>query len=201
MDNNKQHGILHVEQMSETKVDKGKIKAAIIQNDQENVSWLKEEKHPASGSAEDKSRKENAHQHLATLTGETEDESFQEPSHEKKTRHGTFSSSDECNKILPYDEENKTTSHQTDNEGECASLILACLFCHFCDFLVMLPNACESMLTNMCCPSHRYHHTSDEDLGNDCNCNCDFDCGLFDVCQESSECLELALEISEICYH
>ncbi|XP_077716964.1 myoD family inhibitor domain-containing protein 2 [Canis aureus] len=47
----------------------------------------------------------------------------------------------------------------------------------------------------------RYHHTSDESHSrNDRNCNCDMDCSLFESCHETSECLELAMEISEICY-
>nr|XP_005995293.1 PREDICTED: myoD family inhibitor domain-containing protein-like [Latimeria chalumnae] len=92
--------------------------------------------------------------------------------------------------------------HQPDNEDECASLILACLFCQFCDFLLMLPDACENSLTRLCCPSYRYQHTPDESFGNnDCNCKCDCDCGIFDACHETTECLELALEVSEICYH
>ncbi|KAM4652521.1 myoD family inhibitor domain-containing protein 2 [Discoglossus pictus] len=153
----------------------------------------------ASGSTEEKSKKENTHKHKSVLNPEIAEEPFPETSLEKKKRHESFSSNE---KILPYKEENKTTSYQPDNEGECASLILACLFCHFCDVLLMLPNTCQNLLTNMCCPLHRYYHTSDEDpTNNDCGCNCDFDCSIFDACHESSECLELAMEISEVCYH
>lgn len=65
----------------------------------------------------------------------------------------------------------------------------------------MLPDTCETVCTNTCCPSYRYHHTSDEGHSrNDCNCNCDMDCSLFESCHETGECLELAMEISEICY-
>uniref|UniRef100_A0A8C5R1K4 MyoD family inhibitor domain containing 2 n=1 Tax=Leptobrachium leishanense TaxID=445787 RepID=A0A8C5R1K4_9ANUR len=115
----------------------------------------------------------------------------------------TFSTNEECSKILPYKEANTNTSHQRENEGECATLILACLFCHFCDFLLMLPKTCEKLVTNLCCPSNRYYHTTEaEQSNNDCDCcSCDCDGGLFDVCQESSDCLELAMEISEVCYH
>ncbi|KAI5174203.1 Myod Family Inhibitor Domain-Containing Protein 2 [Manis pentadactyla] len=49
--------------------------------------------------------------------------------------------------------------------------------------------------------TERYHHTSDESHSrNDCNCSCDVDCSLFESCHETSDCLELAMEISEICY-
>ncbi|XP_040214530.1 myoD family inhibitor domain-containing protein 2 [Rana temporaria] len=113
-----------------------------------------------------------------------------------------YQSKEECKQILSYKEAKQNSAHQTENEGECATLILACLFCHFCDFLLMLPSMCENMVTSLCCPSRRYYHTSDEEQANsDCNCSCDCDCGLFDACQESGECLEFAMEISEICYH
>ncbi|OXB51518.1 hypothetical protein ASZ78_000873, partial [Callipepla squamata] len=46
-----------------------------------------------------------------------------------------------------------------------------------------------------------YYQTSDEDhSNNDCNCDCDIDCSLFESCHETGECLELAMEISEVCY-
>lgn len=84
---------------------------------------------------------------------------------------------------------------------ECATLILACLFCQFWDFLIMLPDTCEHWLIDTCCPSNRYYQTSDEDhSNNDCNCDCDIDCSLFESCHETGECLELAMEISEVCY-
>uniref|UniRef100_A0A8D2N2W7 MyoD family inhibitor domain containing 2 n=1 Tax=Zonotrichia albicollis TaxID=44394 RepID=A0A8D2N2W7_ZONAL len=93
------------------------------------------------------------------------------------------------------------TSSSEDHPDECATLILACLFCQFWDFLIMLPDTCEHWLTDTCCPSNRYYQTSDEDHGsNDCNCDCDIDCSLFESCHETGECLELAMEISEVCY-
>ncbi|XP_075688521.1 myoD family inhibitor domain-containing protein 2 [Rhinoderma darwinii] len=187
--------------MSEAKTNKSIV---IFQNDQENIAWLAEEKNIASGSREDrsKSKEKLSQKHKPPPSPDTGDESFQESSQETNMRLVRYSSNEECRKILSYKEAKQMTAHQTDNEGECASLILACLFCHFCDFLLMLPNVCETMVTTMCCPSNRYRHTSDEEQSNnDCNCNCDFDCGLFDVCQESSECLELAMEISEVCFH
>ncbi|XP_063794914.1 myoD family inhibitor domain-containing protein 2 [Pseudophryne corroboree] len=183
--------------MSETKTNKSKV---IFENEQESISWLKEEQNLTSGSREDKCKEKLSQQHKPPQSPDTGDESFQDSNHEKNMRLVTYSSNEECSKILSYKEAKQNAAHQTENEGECASLILACLFCHFCDFLLMLPNACESMVIAMCCPSHRYYHTSDEEhSNNDCNCNCD--CGLFDVCQETGDCLELAMEISEVCFH
>ncbi|CDQ61678.1 unnamed protein product [Oncorhynchus mykiss] len=64
----------------------------------------------------------------------------------------------------------------------------------------MLPNSCDEV-TYCCCPSYRQYSSSVEAIpSNDCNCNFDFDCGLFDTCQETGEFLELAMELSEICY-
>ncbi|XP_077132256.1 myoD family inhibitor domain-containing protein 2 [Ranitomeya variabilis] len=183
--------------------DKTKKSIEIFQNEQETIAWLAGEKNIASGSREDRStsKEKLSPKHKPPPSPDTGDESFQETNHPRK-QLVIYSSNEECSKILSYKEAKQMTTHQTNNEGECASLILACLFCHFCDFLLMLPTVCENMVTTLCCPSNRYRHTTDEELpNNDCNCSCDFDCGIFDICQESSECLELAMEISEVCFH
>ncbi|KAM5148038.1 myoD family inhibitor domain-containing protein 2 [Mantella aurantiaca] len=193
--------------MSETTSSKNKV---IYQKDKDTISWLKEEKNLASSSREDKtkeklskkSKEKLSQKHKPPPSPDTGDESFQDTNQEKNMRLVTYSSNEECSQILSYKESKQNSAHPAEKEGECASLILACLFCHFCDFLIMLPKVCENMVTSICCPSHRYHHTSDEEQANsDCNCNCDFDCGLCDACQETGECLELAMEISEVCYH
>ncbi|XP_044933395.1 myoD family inhibitor domain-containing protein 2 [Mustela putorius furo] len=123
------------------------------------------------------------------------------PSEKKLSESSTsLSSLEECQTKFSY-LQTDTSVHQRDTDEECASLILTCLFCQFWDCLLMLPDTCETVCTNLCCPSHRYHHTSDESHSrNDCSCNCDVDCSLFESCHETSECLELAMEISEICY-
>uniref|UniRef100_A0A8D2M0R2 MyoD family inhibitor domain containing 2 n=1 Tax=Varanus komodoensis TaxID=61221 RepID=A0A8D2M0R2_VARKO len=113
----------------------------------------------------------------------------------------TLSSLQKCRAQFSYLEDNASV-HERDTNDECATLILACLFCQFWDFLFMLPDVCESWLTHVCCPSHRYHHTSSDDPANgDCSCDCDIDCSIFESCHETGECLELALEISQVCYH
>uniref|UniRef100_A0A803JRE2 MyoD family inhibitor domain containing 2 n=1 Tax=Xenopus tropicalis TaxID=8364 RepID=A0A803JRE2_XENTR len=160
------------------------------------------EKHVASGHTEETCRAGKSPQHLASPDPRLADDSFQETSDEKHLHDVPFSPTEDCAQILPYKDGSESPSLQADNEGECASLILTCLFCQFCDFLLMLPDTCESVLTNLCCPSYRYYHASEEDqMCNDCNCSCDFDCSFIEMCQESTECLEFALEISEICYH
>uniref|UniRef100_A0A8C2UUE6 MyoD family inhibitor domain containing 2 n=1 Tax=Chinchilla lanigera TaxID=34839 RepID=A0A8C2UUE6_CHILA len=125
-----------------------------------------------------------------------------ETSNEKKLSESStsLSSLEECQTKFSY-LQTDTSVHQRDTDDACASLILACLFCQFWDCLLMLPETCEAMCISLCCPSHGYHHTADESHSRgDCSCNCDVDCSLFESCHETSECLELAMEISEICY-
>ncbi|XP_029103527.1 myoD family inhibitor domain-containing protein 2 [Scleropages formosus] len=90
---------------------------------------------------------------------------------------------------------------QPDAGDDCASIILTCLFCRFYDVLLMLPDTCESAALR-CCPTCGLLSAPAEPLHShdDCNCNLEFDCGLLDACHETGECLELAMEVSEICY-
>ncbi|KAJ6668249.1 hypothetical protein lerEdw1_015626 [Lerista edwardsae] len=113
----------------------------------------------------------------------------------------TLSSLKKCRTQFSYLED-ETSVHKKDSNDECATLILACLFCQFWDFLFMLPDVCENWLINVCCPSYRYRQTSSDDHNSgDCSCDCDIDCSILESCHETSECLELALEISQVCYH
>ncbi|XP_041945046.1 myoD family inhibitor domain-containing protein 2 [Alosa sapidissima] len=96
------------------------------------------------------------------------------------------------------------TTLPPDTGDDCAGVVLACLFCRFYDLCLMLPNSCDWAAQRLC-PSYQ-HFAKTREAGHsggngDCNCKCDFDCGLFDACHESGECLELAMEISEVCYH
>ncbi|XP_022523447.1 myoD family inhibitor domain-containing protein 2 [Astyanax mexicanus] len=91
-------------------------------------------------------------------------------------------------------------SDSQDADDACAGIVLNCLFCRFYDLCVMLPETCERAVSHVC-PAYQYLVAPLEPVqSSDWNCNCDFDCGLFDACQETSECLELAMELSEICY-
>ncbi|XP_060774197.1 myoD family inhibitor domain-containing protein 2 [Neoarius graeffei] len=87
-----------------------------------------------------------------------------------------------------------------DAEDACAGIILNCLFCQFYDLCLMLPDTCKRATTQIC-PACSYLFAPLEPAeSGDWNRHCDTDCGLFDACQETSDCLELAMEISEICY-
>ncbi|XP_061662839.1 myoD family inhibitor domain-containing protein [Syngnathoides biaculeatus] len=84
-------------------------------------------------------------------------------------------------------------------EDCCVHCILACLFCEFltlCNLVVAPawcgPCASESCCCCCCCCA--------EDMGDDCNCPCDMDCGIMDACCESSDCLEICMECCGICF-
>ena len=82
-----------------------------------------------------------------------------------------------------------------------AGIVLNCLFCRFYDMIHMLPDSCERA-ANHCCPSYKQVVTTvaSTPSSNDDTCM-DLDCGLLSCGQDASDCLELAMEISEICYH
>ncbi|XP_062396126.1 myoD family inhibitor domain-containing protein 2-like [Sardina pilchardus] len=92
-------------------------------------------------------------------------------------------------------------SHMPDSGDDCASLLLACLHCRFSELLWLVPETCERCVLR-CCPSCGYYSATREPArANDCcSWNLSCDCALFDSCQEASELIELAMEISEVCY-
>nr|XP_040060839.1 myoD family inhibitor domain-containing protein 2 [Gasterosteus aculeatus aculeatus] len=81
------------------------------------------------------------------------------------------------------------SSSQHSNQGvDCAGVVLDCLFCRFYDMI----------LAARCCPDYSQVATTTESSpGEDDDC----DCGLFPCCQDAGDCLELAMETSELCYH
>ncbi|XP_075997484.1 myoD family inhibitor domain-containing protein 2 [Genypterus blacodes] len=92
------------------------------------------------------------------------------------------------------------SSSQESNTVDCAGIVLKCLFCRFYDLILMLPGSCERV-ANRCCPSYKHVISTMESASNKEDDTCmDWDCGLFSSCQDASECLELAMEISELCY-
>ncbi|XP_068163554.1 myoD family inhibitor domain-containing protein [Antennarius striatus] len=83
-------------------------------------------------------------------------------------------------------------------EDCCVHCILACLFCEFLTLCNMVATqascgACTSEACCCCC-------CGADDLGDDCNCPCDMDCGIMDACCESSDCLEICMECCGICF-
>ncbi|KAM6301030.1 myoD family inhibitor domain-containing protein 2 [Aegotheles albertisi] len=201
--------------MSEAETDKAKIKRAeSFEHGKQNISWLKKELdspilQPLGDSdnqltnekhTDEKPMKGIVMSSVAefSITGA----SSKGTKNEKKLSAASTSSIASLEKCREFTYiEDDASVHQRDSDDECATLILACLFCQFWDFLIMLPDTCEHWLIDTCCPSNRYYQTSNEDhANNDCNCDCDIDCSLFESCHETGECLELAMEISEVCY-
>ena len=84
---------------------------------------------------------------------------------------------------------------------DCAAILLECLYCRFCDLLAMLPDTCERAV-GRCFPFLKYRKAaSEQEKGGDCcSCSLKLDCGCCSACQETSELLELAMEISEVCF-
>ncbi|XP_028303970.1 myoD family inhibitor domain-containing protein 2 [Gouania willdenowi] len=94
------------------------------------------------------------------------------------------------------DEESSTRARGVD----CAGMVLNCLFCQFCDLFHMLPDSC-ARLVNHCCPNYKHIITTIESTPSNEDDVCDLDCGLFSCCHDAGDCLELAMEVSQLCYH
>ncbi|KAK2857757.1 hypothetical protein Q7C36_005676 [Tachysurus vachellii] len=108
-----------------------------------------------------------------------------------------LSSVDRCSTVSSSTD---SLSDNQDVEDACAGIILNCLFCQFYDLCIMLPDTCKRA-AHQICPACSYLFAPLEPVqSGEWNCHCDIDCGLLDACQETSDCLELAMEISEICY-
>ncbi|XP_028811299.1 myoD family inhibitor domain-containing protein [Denticeps clupeoides] len=90
-------------------------------------------------------------------------------------------------------------SHKHDSSPEdcCVHCILACLFCEFLTLcnMVVAQASCGTCTSEACCCC-----CCADDLGDDCNCPCDMDCGIMDACCESSDCLEICMECCGICF-
>ncbi|XP_040007624.1 myoD family inhibitor domain-containing protein 2-like [Xiphias gladius] len=93
-------------------------------------------------------------------------------------------------------------SYQPGTGDDCAGLLLACLHCRFHELMVLLPDTCERAVSR-CFPSSRYVMATSEgdQQGKDCfNYKLELDCNFCGSCQDAGELLELAMEISEMCY-
>ncbi|MEQ2177877.1 hypothetical protein GOODEAATRI_008217 [Goodea atripinnis] len=84
---------------------------------------------------------------------------------------------------------------------DCADIVLNCLFCRFHDMIPILPDYCQR-LTNHCWPNYKHvDRTVESSDSDDDDDSCvELDCGWFGTCHDASDCLELAMEVSEICY-
>lgn len=70
---------------------------------------------------------------------------------------------------------------------DCAGMLLDCLFCRFYEVIVSLPDSWQSETVAAAA-------TASDESGSGC------DCGLLGSCEDASDCVELAMEMSEMCY-
>lgn len=85
---------------------------------------------------------------------------------------------------------------------DCALLLLACLHCHFHDFMVLLPGALEGAVSR-CFPSYRHVRLASEREREEKDCyssKMELDCNCCGSCKDTGEFIEFAMEISEVCY-
>lgn len=87
-------------------------------------------------------------------------------------------------------------SQKPSPEDCCVHCILACLFCEFLTLcnIVLGQASCGICTSEACCCC------CGDEMGDDCNCPCDMDCGIMDACCESSDCLEICMECCGICF-
>ncbi|XP_037334281.2 myoD family inhibitor domain-containing protein 2 [Pungitius pungitius] len=91
-------------------------------------------------------------------------------------------------------------SCQAGSGDACAALLLACLHCRFHEFVVLLLDACE-LAVGRCFPLYKYVAAASDQQGSDCcNYNLEMDCNCCGSCQDAGELIELAMEMSEVCY-
>uniref|UniRef100_A0A8C9DT25 MyoD family inhibitor domain containing n=1 Tax=Prolemur simus TaxID=1328070 RepID=A0A8C9DT25_PROSS len=102
------------------------------------------------------------------------------------------------NDISKKSKVNAVFSQRTGSSPEdcCVHCILACLFCEFLTLcnIVLGQASCGICTSEACCCC------CGDEMGDDCNCPCDMDCGIMDACCESSDCLEICMECCGICF-
>ncbi|XP_016393295.1 uncharacterized protein LOC107727811 [Sinocyclocheilus rhinocerous] len=105
-------------------------------------------------------------------------------------------------------------------EDLCASFLLACLFCKVWDCVLAVGDGCQycvasicsSFCSNACCcdPSNLEDFIdfcpccSCTEYMEACGCSCGentFDCSICDLCLQTTECLELGMELSQLLFH
>ncbi|XP_019723992.1 uncharacterized protein mdfic2 [Hippocampus comes] len=87
-------------------------------------------------------------------------------------------------------------------DEDCAGILLACLHCRFHEFMHLLVDTLDRAVGH-CFPSVNQVTESIEGdhQGWEClTCNLGLDWNFCNSCQDSAELLELAMEISEVCY-
>ncbi|XP_054641628.1 myoD family inhibitor domain-containing protein 2 [Dunckerocampus dactyliophorus] len=127
-------------------------------------------------------------------------------------------SATDANQSLTSDEESQeqmktkaSTVKPLDEDDLCAAILLACLFCHPLDCLLATVSGCNRCVWSLCsmlfcCESTALRPLSD--IARHCGvcwcrdlCCSHCDCSICDLCLQATECLDLAMEISQMLYH
>ncbi|XP_015196547.2 myoD family inhibitor-like isoform X1 [Lepisosteus oculatus] len=110
---------------------------------------------------------------------------------------------------------------QAAGDDLCMSMLLACLWCRLWDCMFLTSEACELCVSSLCsslcssplcccCPAllrPLLEGAGESPCGwlgccleaQCCGCQCD--CSLWDACLQTTECLELGMEISQLLFH
>ncbi|XP_042622354.1 uncharacterized protein LOC109074766 isoform X3 [Cyprinus carpio] len=149
---------------------------------------------------------------------------IQLPTNHLKTSHITnYKATHRHRKISQSSTSTSTLSHlslKAPVEDLCASFLLACLFCKFWDCVLAVGDGCQysvasicsSFCSNACCcdPSSLEEYIdfcsccSCTEYMEACGCTCGentFDCSICDLCLQTTECLELGMELSQLLFH
>ncbi|XP_058487192.1 uncharacterized protein si:dkey-245f22.3 [Solea solea] len=104
-----------------------------------------------------------------------------------------------------------TSVHTEAGEDLCAAILLACLFCHPLDCLLATMRGCNDCVWSLCsylCGCKPASLQPLLDATHYCDlCSCVgircllCDCTLCDICIQATECLDLAMEISQMLFH
>ncbi|KAL3059187.1 hypothetical protein OYC64_011164 [Pagothenia borchgrevinki] len=105
-----------------------------------------------------------------------------------------------------------TTVHtEPDADDLCAAILLSCLFCHPLDCFLAVMRGCNGCIWSLCsclcgCEPSTLQPLLDVTRSGDlCGClgvRCFLcDCPTYDICLQATECLDLAMEISQMLYH
>nr|XP_055040782.1 myoD family inhibitor domain-containing protein isoform X1 [Misgurnus anguillicaudatus] len=105
-------------------------------------------------------------------------------------------------------------------EDLCASFLLACLFCKFWDCVLAVGDGCQycvaslcsSICNKACCCNPSALETFMDfcpccgctEYMEACGCSCAdtaLDCSICDLCLQTTECLELGMELSQLLFH
>lgn len=89
----------------------------------------------------------------------------------------------------------------------CAAILLACLFCRPLDCLLATVRGCNSWICSLCASACGCESSSLQPLVevsrrcDPCGCAGPHCCSLCDICRQTTECLDFAMEMSQMLYH